>query len=762
MRQRDRVGYVASLIALWMAMFLVGGGLRWVVVALVGVGAVAAASSAGSRRRMARVSPLLLFLGVAIVLTSLQLVPLPDALLERITPTGHELRTYAEALLGEQSAWHPISLDTAGTILELAKLCAYAMIAAAVLRIAVNEQGRVRLLSAVAGGAAAIALTGVVHYLLGATRLFGIYTPEYSHPTVLTPLLNPNHLASLMTLGAITSAGLAFHERRAPPLRVLWVFVTILCIGVELATRSRGGTLALVAGAIATTIIIVLQRLVVRSSGRSDALRVALPGAVILLCSLVLIVYFGGSEVRDELANTHTAELEDARSKYAAWSSAWTLVHESPYFGVGRGAFESSFTRVHPAAGSVTFSHLENEYMQALVDWGIVGAGALAGTLMFAVYALRRRWRGGPLTATAIGGLVALGVHSVVDFGVELPGLAVPAIFVAATLFYVPLEQDERPRRRRVARAVAIAALAGAGVLAALPMATTLDEDHRAMRGGGLEDARGSFARHPLDYLSAAQLAVVSPTAKERLAFLNLALRLHPQHPGLHRMASRLLLASGRKQQAALELRLALLGTEKPDDFVDDVLRSFPDDVLALEALPPEHPRWTRIATALTEAKREALLLAYLWKVIDVHRPLDPDIVRRALYAATKLGDKANALRAARYLLQLEPTSQSVLQLAKIQLDAADYQGALSTLAPLVEGQVTSPDHITARSLTCDARISQREWPAAQTCLISALQLPGLTLAMRRSIHARLATVEDSLGNKDRARLERELAGGRD
>ena len=57
------------------------------------------------------------------------------------------------------------------------------------------------------------------------------------------------------------------------------------------------------------------------------------------------------------------------------------LIHESPWAGIGRGAFEPVFTRVHPASAFATFSHVENEYVQAVVDWGVPGTIALAGIL---------------------------------------------------------------------------------------------------------------------------------------------------------------------------------------------------------------------------------------------------------------------------------------------------------------------------------------------------------------------------------------------
>src|SRR6185369_6190725 len=112
-----------------------------------------------------------------------------------------------------------------------------------------------------------------------------------------------------------------------------------------------------------------------------------------------------------------------------------------PWVGVGRGAFEAAFTRVHPASGLASYSHLENEYLQAVVDWGVIGALALGLLAIWVAVAAVKRWRDGPLAAGALGALTVVAIQSNVDFGVEFLGLAAPMTAVAAALTYVPLRE---------------------------------------------------------------------------------------------------------------------------------------------------------------------------------------------------------------------------------------------------------------------------------------------------------------------------------
>jgi len=764
MRSRDRITTTAGLAVLVIGVLAIGGSLRWVVVALGALAAVGAIAQVRSRRHLAGISPLLVVIGAAVGLTALQLIPLPDGLVASLEPTAHELIVDGEALSSPSgpSGWRPLSMDPASTRVEFAKLCVYFLTAWMALRASAKERGRRRLLAGVAGIAGTVALISVAHELLDADKLFGMYAPVHVSPIVMSPLLNANHLGCLMVLGALIAVGLAFHERRAPVVRAMWILIAVLCVGVGVAARSRGAVMGLATGATVMAVIIVLQRLrEVSDTQRRDVLRVTIPAAIIVLCTLVLVVYVGGAEVSHDIDATQLAELHDPRSKYAAWDSALALVEEAPVFGVGRGAFESAFTRVHPASSQVTFSHVENEYVQSVVDWGIAGAAVLAGALGFAGWVAARRWRGGALAAAALGGLAAVGAQSLVDFGLELPGIAIPTVIVAATLLHVPLKENAQSRSQLAARLGAIAVAVGATLNAALPWARTLGEDHAALatQGVSLEVARAALDRHPLDYLAAAELARLSASTREQLAYLNLALRLHPRHPGLHRVTARWLVQIGRTNQAALEYRFALAGATDPTHLISEVLATFPSVADAVSALPLEHRRWKEIVTALSESHRDDVALAYMAKMVDAKAvAAGPDMWRRLGGLAHKTGDLVMAERAVIALLQHDPSPVDVVTLAQIQLERHEYDRAAQTLAPLTKTQETGPQHLKARFLLCEIHMARPDLPLARTCLTETLLDPGLTLPMRRRVHERLSRVESALGNHERAAFEKSLA----
>src|SRR4029453_11595775 len=107
--------------------------------------------------------------------------------------------------------------------------------------------------------------------------------------------------------------------------------------------------------------------------------------------------------------------------------------------------------------------------------------------------------------------------------------------------------------------------------------------------------------RHPLDYLafgeSAAQMLRTGDPRAAR--FLNHALALHPTHPGLHRLAARMLIASGRRAQGAGGCALALRGALAPKNLIVEIVTLLPEADTAAMALPIDATNRTQILRAL-------------------------------------------------------------------------------------------------------------------------------------------------------------------
>lgn len=764
MRSRDRlcVGFGAA--ALLASTLLLGGVFRWTQALVSTFVALSVATQISSRRKLDRLSPVVVLLVLAIGLTTLQLVPLPPSLVAAFDPTNATLRSDGAALVGA-SPWPCLSMDIAGTLRGLAFLTTLLGVALVSLRLASPQRGRYLLLGGVALSCGLVAAVTAGHALVNASRIYGIYELPVGEP-IVAPLINANHLGCLMALGATVSIGLAFYEKQRSGWRAAWVVTCVACTSVALLSESRGAAVSLTIGIVVTGALLISSRLgEVARDGRRRALSTGkLPTAIVLTLGFALAVYSTAGGVAEQLGRTNLGELQHATSKFAAWKWAPELVRESPWVGVGRGAVEPVFTHVFPATAYATFGHLENEYIEAIAEFGVPGALTLAIVLGWAILNALRKWRDGPLAAAALGGLAGVMFQSSVDFGVELLGVAVPVTVVACTLQLVPLRESAVSSRLRISRGGLVVALAAAAALLLSSMTTTLDEDHEALMAGeyGSIDAIAEVVqRHPLDYFAfgtGGQQLIRDHDARAG-TFLNHALRLHPYQPGLHRMVARLLIRIGAKSQAALEYSLAMTGTP-PHLLLKEILAMLPSAGDDAAAIPLDYPMPSSILGSLSEFKRDDV--AILWLVRRVlDRPSQELALIDALYdLAFARKDYAIALRAASKRLAAANTPTSRLKIARVRYAQQDFAGVYAELADVETWGGRLDERGDAWLLVCDSFRDERRWDDALRCL-HRLDASGSLSTRREDIVLRESDVSDRRTNEIRTKqiqdLERSL-----
>jgi tetratricopeptide (TPR) repeat protein len=561
-------GVLAALVALGPLAF--GGAPLWVRWPLVGLSGLALALAAvGARRQGQSVHlPLLaLPLGLGAALCLLQLLPLPAGLLAALSPEAAALRDFALVPLGLEGP-RPLSLDPPSTWRALALYlgCLMAFVAAA--QVCRSRRVRRRLLSALVATGMLVVALGLVHELLGLTRFLGLVSYDYGAPPLLTPFVNPNHLAAFLGLASTVALGLALSSERRVHAAAFALAAVLGGVGV-LMSLSRGGIAFFAFGQLALALLVVRQRRVAQGGapvwGRA--------GAVLL--GLLAALAVGGYAAAERLAGewAHTGGVEALRhSKVELWPMVAETARAFPLSGMGRGAFEAAFPRYQTRPLLNTLTHPENAVLQLGVEWGVPGLLLLALGMWGFVRLLRREQLGAAELA-ALAGVGALGLHDLFDFSLELPACAVAAwVALAAAARPEVRSQAEAPRGLPPLAVLTVGLLLTAlGLAALVPGRHTLAEDEAELTA--LVSARAPLAevrarglafieRHPADYalydlLGQAYADVGPAAATEALAFANRALFLHPWDGRAHRVAARALLVLGRRSQAFLEYRLA-------------------------------------------------------------------------------------------------------------------------------------------------------------------------------------------------------------
>ena len=537
------------------------------------------ASGIGLQRRGARIGAAVLLPLLFVVLPLLQSIPLPSGLRRAIDPTG-------TALLAEQAfeapSFGPLSLDPPATRAYIGT-AAVALVAFLVAYHLASGQSRRYLLIRVVGlvGVTAV-VVGIAHKILGATHVYGVLTGG-GHSLLLGPFVNPNHTAEFLELAAFACLASAFLRPTALN-RVGWMVGMVFCAGGAAATLSRGAVVALFA---AMVLFIALRyvwagREVPGRRRRALVFGVALFGIVI-----VTAVALGSAQVLDRFRTEALGE----NTRLQLWRDSWHVVQAHP-LGIGRGAFDHVYPVYRTLRTGLTmrFAFVENELLQMLIDGGWIFLGAVLLGFGALIRQIVRRGRHDSVEAALVAGIVAVLVHSFLDFGLETLGVLVPLVAVLATL----LGRMGAPPEARGRFKWPLAAFASAGLLIAVLSVAhgSYDDFDRLLKRATTAETKRDIARraqraHPTDYFYALTYARLLPIKapgggpSPRFHALNRALTLCPSCEATHVEVARNLWSLGLRHQALLEWRSAI-------DIQPTLLRPGLGELFAAGAKPEE------------------------------------------------------------------------------------------------------------------------------------------------------------------------------
>lgn len=166
------------------------------------------------------------------------------------------------------------------------------------------------------------------------------------------------------------------------------------------------------------------------TAGKNQLIR----GLVSLAALFIVLLIFGGRT----LLRTQTQGAEDGR--YCILPSIMEFAGNQPTAGYGFGSFVYAFPPFRePDCGLLyVWDRAHNVYLEGLTGLGIIfpplvliGIGAL---LIAHIIGLRERRRMKPYAAMGIAVILLIALHSLVDFSIEIPGLAAYAAgLIAAT-----------------------------------------------------------------------------------------------------------------------------------------------------------------------------------------------------------------------------------------------------------------------------------------------------------------------------------------
>ncbi len=527
---------------------LFGGAFPWSVLIIASLALASLGAALWVRRADASsiLDGLFLVMSAAWVWTCCQALPLPPGVAEALRLVSVDNAQRLEGLTWAGTIPLTISQDPGSTHLQI--LVGIAVVAAFLAARVGGVSGLKAIAVATVLSAALIGLVGLLHRASGVDSVFGLYSPRFSAPELLTPLMNGNHLGGFSLLGALIAAGLA--AERDARRRRLWAAVSVFCAIVVAGTLSRGAIGSLLFG-------FVLLAAWFFGSRQPDRRRVAIPLAVVGAATMGVIAFAGLEPILRRFETQGFEKLAvAAQGLHLLNGPAWWL-------GVGRGAFSAAFVAEEGSLNRVT--HPENLLVQWITEWG-VPLTLLLLAVVIPILWKRFRKTDEPLVAAVCIAIFALSLQNLVDFSLEMAGVVV----VVATLLGALLPTSGTSSRQASRRwsfatlavfAVALGAL-GPGALTS-DTQSIVDELTHAMQVDEEAKFRASLQRGLALHPGEPALALLAGTyaGLERHAdaprWLSVAMEEAPGWAAPHAVAAQLLFAEGRVDQALVEMREA-------------------------------------------------------------------------------------------------------------------------------------------------------------------------------------------------------------
>jgi O-antigen ligase len=290
--------------------------------------------------------------------------------------------------------------------------------------------------------AAAISGYAVYQFLTHSNHVWN-YTSPYPGRGSGT-YVSPNNFAGFLELLLPLAVAYTLVGRVRPLVRALLIYATVVMLAGMAVTFSRGGWVAAAVGLLALLIVLICQR-----NHRLPA-----------LCLLLLLVAGGAVFTTKYLTATLTYAQRaqspgrfmqlDWEVRHDMWGAAVHMWRDHFWAGVGPAHYDYRFRQYRPETMQMRPGWVHNDYLNLLADWGAVGGlMVLAGMVVFGAGLIRtwkdiRRPRENDTARSrdnrlafflgASAGLLALAVHSVVDFNLHIPANAILGVTWLALL----------------------------------------------------------------------------------------------------------------------------------------------------------------------------------------------------------------------------------------------------------------------------------------------------------------------------------------
>jgi O-antigen ligase len=258
-------------------------------------------------------------------------------------------------------------------------------------------------------------------------KLYWFRTPSEGG-WIYGPYVNHNHYAGLIEMLLPIPLVVSVSNLVPQQGRKLALIAAAIMASTIFLSGSRGGMLAF---------LVQMALLAVFLVRRKKNLTTALALAAFLTIFLGLLVWLGGDALSSRIASirSETNTEISGGTRLAIVRDGLKMFAARPLIGWGLGTFPEAYPQYRSFYTNLFVNQAHNDYLQLLVEMGILGFAAMIWFLVTMYYHAAKKlgnWTSnsnGAIAVAAILGCTGILVHSFVDFNLQIPA--------NAALFYV-------------------------------------------------------------------------------------------------------------------------------------------------------------------------------------------------------------------------------------------------------------------------------------------------------------------------------------
>lgn len=473
-RKDQWVFYGLLVLVFWLPLPLASNRI-WAIGILATMVLLLCASAAFAWRRNAGVAlgmlskfsfPVGLF-GLFVGFSFLQVMPMPAGWLAVLSPNSLKIQQAA----GLTTTGFPLhlSLDVYQSRIMASLSFAYFLVFVLVLFLVRDAKRLDRFAQVLVWSGLFQAMSGIFLFSLGAH--YRLFFSELIHDNVIGTFVNRNHFAGYMEMTLAIGIGLmlarlgnsgssysGWRQRLvaalafliSPKMRLRMMLV-VMVIALVL-TRSRMGNTAFFAS------MLIVGLISIPLSRRAAPATIALILSLVIVDVVIIGTWVGLEKVVSRINETKIVASEEGAEgtsiEERTLPALYTLeiIHEFPVFGAGAGSFYNVFKKYQPPEISGDWNHAHNDYAEIASDFGLLGAVLLAilvlSTFAISIKVLYQRRASLPrgIAFGALMSMVALAIHSSVDFNLQIPANALTFVVILALAWAAA----KLPSQRRV------------------------------------------------------------------------------------------------------------------------------------------------------------------------------------------------------------------------------------------------------------------------------------------------------------------------